>query len=116
MIDQTELSRLFTARRHEQNISLGSAAEECGVSKSTLSRFEHGIGRLDSDTLLAITNWLGVRVPDVRPDIGSPISVYIDDTLGAICEQIRKDSNLTESKAEALCELMSVAYREFAEN
>ena len=54
------IARNLRRLRTEQNLSISGLADRAGVSKSTLSNLERGIGNPSIDTLWAVARVLGV--------------------------------------------------------
>ena len=61
------LSVLIKAKRRETGIGLRKAADESGVSASTLSRLERGISTKmpDTTTLKNLSKWIGVSLSEL---------------------------------------------------
>jgi len=61
----SELARLLKAERERQNISLNSLAEKAGLNRQTVSFVESEERTPTIDTLLRLTNVLGVPLEDL---------------------------------------------------
>jgi transcriptional regulator with XRE-family HTH domain len=48
---------LIKFKRHARSLGLRALCRQCGVSISTLSRFEGG-GGIDAETFIKLINWL----------------------------------------------------------
>ena len=101
MTTAAELAELLKRERSALGISLDDVSRECGVSKSTLSRIERGLGRPDADNVARICSWLGRKI-----DTGK--TVESEPGIETICRIIRQDPTIEDP--EPLCELMTVAY------
>lgn len=55
MIQTRRLGQSLKRERERRGDSLREVAKHTGVSPSTLSRLENGVGHLDSENLLAVT-------------------------------------------------------------
>jgi transcriptional regulator with XRE-family HTH domain len=122
MATQTRMSRLpalIKAKRREMGIGLRTAAEESGVSPSTLSRLERGISESlpDTETLTKVSDWLGVSLENLLAQDKS--SDVFDEpqlsTTEAIEVYLRADKNLTPETAKALSDMFKIIYKQFTE-
>jgi transcriptional regulator with XRE-family HTH domain len=123
LINVKELGEYVRRRREEKKVSLRSVANDTGVSASTLSRIENGIGTPDAATLSRLAVWLGmplerlmsgalISVPDETPE---KVVYYPTEAMPTIVEaHLRADRNLKPEAAKALAELFRVAYNQFA--
>lgn len=105
LVSVAELGESLARERQAMGMSLDEVSEQCGVSKSTLSRIERGIGRPDADNVARICSWLG-RKMDTREVLES------ETGIDAICRIIRADPKIEDP--EPLCELMRTAYESLA--
>jgi transcriptional regulator with XRE-family HTH domain len=123
LINVAELGELVKRQRERTKMSLREVATTTGVSASTLSRVENGVGTPDSATLARLAQWLGV--PLERLMSGSllaqsepakePVVYYPTESTPSIVEaHLRADKNLQPDTAKALAELFRVAYNQFA--
>lgn len=123
LINVAELGELVKRQRTERGLSLREVAATTGVSPSTLSRIENGVGTPDSATLARMAQWLGV--PLERLMSGSLLAaaeesqkqvVYFttESTPSIVEAHLRADKNLKPETAKALAELFRVAYNQFA--
>lgn len=122
MVTKTRMSRLpalIKAKRREMGIGLRTAAEESGVSPSTLSRLERGISQSlpDTETLTKVANWLGVSLEDIITQNKSNSTFDESDlsTTEAIEVYLRADKNLTPETAKALSDMFKMIYKQFTE-
>jgi len=96
-----------------KGLKLREAANECGVSSSTLSRIERAEARPDLDTVQALVNWVGV--PLARVSTGPATSKRHSPTKGkdairSVEIQFRADPDLAPEAAEALIKIVREAY------
>ena len=110
------LGVLIKAKRREKKIGLRSAADESGVSASTLSRLERGIfaSSPDTETLQNISAWLGISLSKLV-DEGSKKTEKMPrlNTTEFIEVHLRADKNLTPESAEALSLAFKLLYKQF---
>lgn len=103
-LDTEKLSNILKKKRGV--MGLRALAEEIGeVSASTLSRIEKG-NLPDVETFLRICNWLNVP-PEFFNKKGK--SEYSDTEK--IAAHLRADKNLDSDTAEAIIQLIKVAYK-----
>lgn len=113
------ISALIKAKRREQGYGLRAAAEESGLSPSTLSRLERGASASlpDADTLTKLAAWLGVPIGRLlsenepqggqeTPDLTTPEVVEV---------HLRADKRLSPKTAQALARMFRLLYDQFAE-
>ncbi len=62
----SNLRQRFKAKRKSMNISLRKCAELSGISFSTLSRLERGIGKLDRYSKEALERWIFTEEKQIR--------------------------------------------------
>lgn len=100
----------FYAAIDGQRVALGlswkEVAEQSGVSASTLSRMAQG-RRPDVDGLALLIAWSGLDPSSFLPSAKSP------EPLAVISANLRADRNLTPASAEALEQIIKVAYEQF---
>lgn len=121
LINVAELGEYVKRQREKLKMSLREVATVTGVSASTLSRVENGVGTPDSATLARLAQWLGI--PLERLMSGSlmsanesvePVVYYPTESMPNIVEaHLRADKNLSPDTARALSELFRVAYTNF---
>jgi len=121
LVNTEELGRAIHRRRDELGLSLRDAANETGVSASTLSRIENGTGKPDADNIARLTTWLDVPMERIlsgrnpQAPANSPVVYYPQEPTPEIVEaHLRADRNLTPQTAAALSELFRVAYTQFS--
>ena len=103
----------FYAALDAHRVSLGlnwkDVASESGVNQSTLTRISQG-RRLDIDGLALLLTWSGLDAADFlknRP--GAP------EPLAQVTALLRADKNLKPESADALEQIIKVAYARFKE-
>ncbi len=96
------------AHRKAKELSWRQVADQTGVSASTLTRMAQG--RLpDVEGLAALSAWAGLDtdafIHDDRRETSEPA------TLAKISTHLRSDQHLSTESAQALEEIITVAYR-----
>lgn len=86
------------------SIGLRTLANEIGVSASTLSRIEQG-NLPDIDTYLKLCEWL-----EVSSDFFTKSAVKKDNDQVNVIAHLRADKNLPPKTAEALIQMINLAY------
>jgi transcriptional regulator with XRE-family HTH domain len=122
LINVVELGELLKRHRQKEKLSLRAVADATGVSASTLSRVENGVGTPDSPTLARLAQFLGVPLERLMSgsllsttDAGEPFFYFPTESTPSIVEaHLRADKNLGPDTAKALAELFRVAYNQFA--
>lgn len=110
------LGELIKMKRQEAGLGLRSAAEESGISASTLSRLERGIGAApDAETMTKLSEWLKASVDDLL--FGGETQFRKLEELSTpdiIAVHLRADKRLSSETANALAELFRTAYKQLA--
>lgn len=122
LINIAELGELVKRQRERLKMSLREVATTTGVSASTLSRVENGVGTPDSATLARLAQWLGVPLERLmsgallaQSEAVEPVVYFPTESMPAIVEaHLRADKNLKPETAKALAELFRVAYNQFS--
>jgi transcriptional regulator with XRE-family HTH domain len=122
LINVAELGELVKRQRQRVGLSLREVAQTTGVSASTLSRVENGVGTPDSATLARLAQWLGVPLERLmsgalltQPEAVEPVVYFPTESTPSIVEaHLRADKNLKPDTAKALAELFRVAYNQFS--
>ena len=96
------------AQRNAQGLTWKDVAEQAGVSASTLTRMSQG-KRPDVDGLALLLAWSGLDASAFLPSANSP------EPLAQIAANLRADRNLSSESAQALEEIIKVAYERFRE-
>lgn len=107
------ISSLIKAKRRETGLGLRAAAEQSGVSASTLSRLERGAARSlpDSDTLTKLAEWLRVSVSSLlstRQEAKGKEPKL--NTLEVVEVHLRADRDLSPETANALAQMFKALY------
>lgn len=109
MITTVELGKHLARCREARDMSLRDVAGETGVSASTLSRIENGVGQVDTRTVSILARYLDVPLERERRDQfvfhkGEPLPQIVDALL-------RNEPSLSASARDSLSEIFSAAYR-----
>ena len=99
------------ATRHGRGLNWKQVGQETGVSASTLSRMPQG-KRPDADALTALAAWAGLNPAEFITNFGS---LPQPEPLAVIAQTLRRDPNLSDEAADALDEMIKVAYRQLAQ-
>ena len=107
------ISKRLARVREERDLTLREVFEQTRIPIPTLSRIERGAAKsLDSATLLALTEWLGVSMDELK---GTPQPVRkhgkeIQEIPDIVELHLRADKNLQKDTAAALADLFRTAY------
>lgn len=115
------ISGLVKAKRREKEIGLRAAAQESGVSSSTLSRLERGVASSlpDAETLSKLANWLNVSVSFLlleEQDKDSEENAPKPTTPEIVEVHLRADKHLSPKTAEALATMFRLLYEQLAQS
>jgi len=114
----SRLPALIKAKRREKQLGLRAAAQESGVSPSTLSRVERGISTSlpDTETLAKLSVWLNISLDDMLiQDKSKTESQAPNPTTPEIVEvHLRADKNLSSDTAKALADMFKLLYNQVA--
>src|SRR5205823_969178 len=110
------ISALIKAKRREGGIGLRVAAQESGLSASTLSRLERGVSSSlpDADTLAKLAAWLNMPIgglfsdPDGKRDEAGPEL----STPEIVEVHLRADKKLSPRTAQALVRMFRILYEQ----
>lgn len=102
-LDTEKLRDLLRSKRGSKGLRL-IASEIGGVSASTLSRIEQG-NLPDIDTFLKICSWL-----EVTPDFFTKTESHKIDSKNQVIAHLRADRTLPSDTAEALIQMINLAY------
>ena len=94
------------SHRQAKGLTWREVSEQSGVSQPTLSRLSQG-KRPDVDGLALLLAWSGLDAAFFLPGSSSP------EPLAQITANLRADRNLTRESAEALEQIIRVAYQQF---
>ena len=113
-IDYQMLAALIREKMRREDLSLFDVERATGVSRSTLSRAKNGIGKVDSDILGKLCEWLNVRTDRL---IGKAPKLLLtsvkgenETTLEVIHALILRDKSLSADAQTALFRIMEVGY------
>lgn len=111
-MNATRLGIIIKAKRQSAGLGLRSVAAQIGISASTLSRLERGIGAApDAETMIKLAKWLEASVDDLLFWGGTKFEKSEElSTLDQIAVCLRTDKKLSPDAAEALIQLFRVAY------
>lgn len=108
--DQARFYEAVDRRRRELGLSWRQLAAELSLSPSTFSRLSQG-RRPDIDTFVKVLAWLDRPATDFMEGFQSvPSDEVSKDTVREISESLRQDSALTTENADALEQIVRVAY------
>ena len=114
------LSALIKAKRREAGVGLRKAAEESGVSASTLSRLERGISAKmpDTATLKSLSEWIGVSLSELMNEKGTKKVSKAPEpsTTEQVEVYLRADKNLSSESANALASTFTALYNQFTQS
>lgn len=112
-IDVEWIGKRLQRLRKQRDLTLREVFAQTGVPIPTLSRIERGAANsLDSTTLLALTEWMGISMADLRAS-PSPVKKHgkeIQETPDIVELHLRADKNLSKETASALATLFRTAY------
>ncbi len=115
-IDVEWIGKRLQRFRRQRGLTLREVFAETSIPIPTLSRIERGAAKsLDSTTLLALTDWMGISTADLR---GTPSRVkkqgkQIQATPDIVEIHLRADKNLSKETASALATLFRTAYEHY---
>jgi transcriptional regulator with XRE-family HTH domain len=100
------LSSVMEAR----SVAWRQVAKETGITASTLTRMGQG-RQPDAPSLAALSAWAGLNPADF---IGQPTESMRSDPLVVIARALRSDPDLQPDAAQALEDIMRIAYDRFS--
>jgi transcriptional regulator with XRE-family HTH domain len=107
-VDVAGFYAAIDAKRRVEKLSWRALAHDLGVTPSTFTRMTQG-GRPDVDTFAALLRWLEMPVEAfMEPQQNSGAAEQEPITM--IGTYLRMDRNLTREAAEALEQLIRIAY------
>jgi len=113
-IDLDLLGERLRRCRETMQVPLRTVSEKTGVSVATLSRIERKEAKgIESGTLLAITEWMGVPVEEL---IERPMVHDTRNTPDVVELHLRADRNLDKQTATALAKMFRAAYEALSKN
>lgn len=101
-LDTKKFSEMIKSKRG--STGLRSLAKEIGISASTLSRIEQG-NLPDIDTYLKLCTWLEVSSEFFRNS-----DIDEKNVKGGVIAHLRADKSLPPNTAEALIQMINLAY------
>lgn len=101
-LDTQKFSEMIKSKRGSKG--LRALATEIGVSASTLSRIEQG-NLPDIDTYLSLCDWL-----EVSPEFFTKSNSEKNSAKSGVIAHLRADKTLPATTAEALIEMINLAY------
>lgn len=111
-LDTAALLGALEAKKEEEGRSWRDIARELGVDHTAFTRLGKG-KRPDVDTLVALTDWLGVGLDSFVS--GDATRDERQETLTAIATYLRADKALKPRSAEAIESVLRAAYDQLAE-
>lgn len=112
---QFEAARFFRdvdQCRRDQVLSWRELGRKLNVSPSTFSRMSQG-RRPDVETFLKLVTWMGTPADAYLQGV-DPASTAEQDTMSQMLQMLRSDRSLAPDAAEALEDILRVAYRRFS--
>ncbi len=115
-INLARLGAIIKSKRLEDGMGLRDAAKESGVSPSTLSRLERGVGASpDADTIAKLSKWLNIAVGKLiferEPEYNKPKELTTPEFVEV---HLRADKNLSPETAEALARMFEILYTQLS--
>lgn len=108
------LGALIREKRQRDGIGLRAASEQSGISPSTLSRFERGLGTPDAEMMRKLSEWLNISVGKLLFEDEQFEEPTALSTPEIVAMHLRADRRLSKEAADALAELIRVAYAQLA--
>jgi transcriptional regulator with XRE-family HTH domain len=99
-------------RRRDRELSWRQLGRNLGVSASTFSRMSQG-KRPDVDTFLTLLAWLEAPADAYIDGVDRPATSA--DTMTQVLMALRADASLAPDAADALEEIVRVAYRRLSQ-
>lgn len=112
-IDAAELGARIRHRRLAKGLTIRQAAREANVSPATFSRVERGDHLPESENLLKLASWAGIKIgdlqlgPGARPRPPKRLSTPLPEEVAL---HLRADRNIKPEDAEMLADLFRTAY------
>lgn len=113
VVDTTALYSALLDKKEEEGLSWRTVASELGIHSSTFTRLYKG-SRPDTETLVRLTNWLGVSVDHFLSGQAAERDQR-RETMVAIGTHLRADRRLTPESAHAIAAVVKAAYDQLAE-
>lgn len=112
-IVQNRISLAIKTKRRQKGLGVRTAAKECGINASTLSRLERGAYSTlpDAGTLNKVAEWLDFSVSDLLSGEGK--TENDESSLPEIVEvHLRANKNLSPKTAKALADMFRALYEQ----
>ena len=112
-IDVEWIGNRLQRLRKQRGLTLREVFAETKIPIPTLSRIERGAAKsLDSATLLALSEWMGISTADIRgtPSLIRKHGKEIQATPDIVEIHLRADKNLSKETASSLATLFRTAY------
>ena len=111
-INLARLGAIIKSKRLDDELGLRDAAKESGLSPSTLSRLERGIGSSpDADTIAKLSKWLNIAVGKLifenEPEYDKPHDLTTPEFVEV---HLRADKNLSAETANSLAQMFRILY------
>lgn len=113
--DSKRFFRDVDQRRQDVGLSWRQLGRELEVSASTFSRMAQE-KRPDVDTFLKVLHWLGAPAGNYVIDADGVAMHRDPDTLDKVNAVLRSDAALDAEAADALEDIVRVAYRRFTQS
>jgi transcriptional regulator with XRE-family HTH domain len=115
--DLARIAARIKAKRRKTVQGLRAAADDCGVSSSTLSRLEQGkpTSLPDADTLTKLAKWLDTTVAGLLAEKETPTDEIELSTPEVVEVHLRADKRLSTETATALSRAFRLLYDQLAE-
>jgi transcriptional regulator with XRE-family HTH domain len=113
VIDTTALYSALLEKKEEEGLSWRAVAARLGLHSSIFTRLYKG-SRPDTDTVLVLTDWLGVPVERFLSGQAAERDER-RETMVAIGTHLRADRRLTPEGADAIAAVVKAAYDQLAE-
>lgn len=113
MITTAELGQQLARARKQRKMSLRDVTDETGVSASTLSRIENGIGAVDAHNVAILASYLSLPLERVKGDKfvylkGEPLPQVVDALINT-------DERLSDRARSSLSLIFEHAYQAVSE-
>lgn len=112
-VDTTALYSALLDKKEEEGLSWRAVASQLGIHSSTFTRLYKG-SRPDTETLVLLTNWLGVSVDQFLSGQAAERDQR-RETMVAIGTHLRADRRLAPESADAIAAVVKAAYDQLAE-
>lgn len=104
------ISELFRRAREAKGLKQSEIADQCGISRSALARFETGSLRLAEETLLQIAPLLDIDPEFLRGNARIPFKSPTGSMIKFVVDKYRVNSDVLLSRLIALSDVLEVYY------